>query len=72
MLRRVALVRTDVSEERRAFIIRVKRIGELGITLVVTSNRRTLRRNKNIVMGYNGSRRGRTTMLAKAISSFLH
>jgi hypothetical protein len=30
MLRRVALVRTDVSEELRATIIRVKRIGELG------------------------------------------
>jgi hypothetical protein len=40
MLRRVALVRTDVSEEISASIIRVTRIGELG-TLVVTSNRRT-------------------------------
>jgi hypothetical protein len=45
MLRRVALVRTDVSEELSAFIIRVTRIGELGTTLTVTSNRRTLRRN---------------------------
>jgi hypothetical protein len=44
MLRRVALVRTDVSEEHSASIIRVTRIGELG-TLAVTSNRRTLRRN---------------------------
>jgi hypothetical protein len=42
MLRRVALVRTDVSEELRAFFIRVTRIGELGTTLAVTSNRRTL------------------------------
>jgi hypothetical protein len=33
MLRRVALVRTDVSEERIAFIIMVTRIGELGTTL---------------------------------------
>jgi hypothetical protein len=41
MLRRVALVRTDVSEELRASIIRVTRVGELG-TLAVTSNRRTL------------------------------
>jgi hypothetical protein len=41
MLRRVALVRTDVSEERSACIIRVTRIGELGTTLAVTSNRRT-------------------------------
>jgi hypothetical protein len=45
MLRRVALVRTDVSEEHSAFIIRVPRIGELGTTLAVTSNRPTLRRN---------------------------
>jgi hypothetical protein len=39
MLRRVALVRTDVSEEPS--FIRVTRIGELGTTLAVTSNRRT-------------------------------
>jgi hypothetical protein len=42
MVRHVALVRTDVSEERGAFIIGVTRIGELGTTLVVASNRRTL------------------------------
>jgi hypothetical protein len=40
MLRLVALVRTDVSEELSAFIIRVTRIGELG-TLAVTTNRCT-------------------------------
>jgi hypothetical protein len=38
MLRRVALERTDVSEERSASFIRVTRIGELGTTLTVTSN----------------------------------
>jgi hypothetical protein len=43
-LRRVALVRTDVSEELSAFI-RATRIGELGTTLAVTGNRRTLRRS---------------------------
>jgi hypothetical protein len=43
MLRRVALVRTDVSEELRASFIRVIRIGELGTTLAVTSNQRMLR-----------------------------
>jgi hypothetical protein len=32
MLRRVALVRTDVSEELSAYIISVTRIGELGTT----------------------------------------
>jgi hypothetical protein len=41
MLRRVALVRTDVSEELSASFIRVTRIGELG-TLAVTGNRRAL------------------------------
>jgi hypothetical protein len=41
MLRSVALVRTDVSEEPSASIIRVTRIGELG-TLAVTRNRRAL------------------------------
>jgi hypothetical protein len=45
MLRHVALVRTDVSEELRASFIRVTKIGELGTKLAVTSNRRTLRRN---------------------------
>jgi hypothetical protein len=40
MLRRVALVRTDVSEELIVSFIRVSRIGELGTTLDVTSNRR--------------------------------
>jgi hypothetical protein len=42
MLRLVAFVRTDVSEELSASFIKVTRIGELGTTLVVTSNRRTL------------------------------
>jgi hypothetical protein len=42
MLHCVALVRPDVSEEPSAFFIRVTRIGELGTTLAVTSNRRTL------------------------------
>jgi hypothetical protein len=44
MLRRVALVRTDVSEQRIASIICVTRIGELGTTLAVPSSRRTQRR----------------------------
>jgi hypothetical protein len=38
MLRRVAFVRTDVSEELSASFIRMT-IGELGTTLAVTSNR---------------------------------
>jgi hypothetical protein len=37
MLRRVALVRTDVLEEPSASFIRVTRIGELGTTVAVAS-----------------------------------
>jgi hypothetical protein len=44
MLRRVALVRTDVSEEPGASFITVS-IGELGTTQATTSNRCMLRRN---------------------------
>jgi hypothetical protein len=43
MLRHVALVRTEVSEERSVSIIRVIRIGELRKMLTITSNRRMLR-----------------------------
>jgi hypothetical protein len=42
---RVALVRTDDSEERIASIIGVTKFGEVGTTLAATTNRRTLRRN---------------------------
>jgi hypothetical protein len=45
LLRRVALVRTDVSEEPGASFIRVTKIGELRTTQAATSNRRMLRRN---------------------------
>jgi hypothetical protein len=48
MLRRVVLVRTDVLEQLSASFIRVTRICELGTTLAVTSNRRTLRRNTKV------------------------
>jgi hypothetical protein len=37
MLRHVALVRTDVSQELSAPFIKVTRIGELGTTLAVTT-----------------------------------
>jgi hypothetical protein len=40
MLSREALVKTGVSDELSPFFIRVTRIGELGKTLAVTSNRR--------------------------------
>jgi hypothetical protein len=50
MLHRVALVRTDVSEELSASFIRVTGIGELGTTLAVTSNHRTLRSSETSVI----------------------
>jgi hypothetical protein len=43
LLRRVALVITDVSDEPGVSFIRVTKICELGTTLAATSNRRTLR-----------------------------
>jgi hypothetical protein len=42
MLRRAALVRTNVSEEHIVSIIRVTIISELETTLTITSNRSTL------------------------------
>jgi hypothetical protein len=45
MLRSLALVRVDVSEESNTIIIWMARIDELGTTLAVTSNRHALRRN---------------------------
>jgi hypothetical protein len=50
MLRLVALVRTDVSEEPSASFLRVTRIGELGTTLTATGNRRKLRRNMRLLL----------------------
>jgi hypothetical protein len=61
MLRRVDLVRTDVSEELSASFIMVTRIGELGTTRAVTSNRRTLRRNTKSIL----------TLMMEALSSSL-
>jgi hypothetical protein len=52
MLCHVALVRTDVSKELSASFIKVTRIGELGTTIAVTSNRCTLRRN-TLVASYS-------------------
>jgi hypothetical protein len=49
MLRLVTLVRTNVSRERSASIIRVTRICELGTTLAVTSNQLMLRRNTSVL-----------------------
>jgi hypothetical protein len=56
MLCRVVLVTSDVSEEFSASFIRVIRIGEIGTTLVVTSNRHTLRRNSKCSLGTSSQR----------------
>jgi hypothetical protein len=50
MLLRVALIKTDVSEELSASFIRVTRISELGTTLAVTSNRSTRRRVRRLLV----------------------
>jgi hypothetical protein len=50
MLCHMALVRTDVSKEHSASIIRVTRIGELGTTLAVTSNQSMLQRNNSPIL----------------------
>jgi hypothetical protein len=65
MLRRVALVRIDVSEELSASIIRVTRIGELG-TLAVTSNRRT---STVVFIGYQASRSSVVFFYGEAIQT---
>jgi hypothetical protein len=46
LLRRVALGRTDVSEEPSASFIRVTKIGELGTTQAATSNRRSCKNRR--------------------------
>jgi hypothetical protein len=50
VLHHLALVRTDVLEELSASFIRVTRIGELGTTLAVTSNRRMLRSMRQLLV----------------------
>jgi hypothetical protein len=62
----VALIRTDVSEELSAFFIRVTRIGELGTTLDVTSNRRTLLVTASVVP----SSPILVTLMKEALNSF--
>jgi hypothetical protein len=62
LLRRVALVRTDISEELSASFIKVTRISELGTTLALTSNGRTMRRNTK----YEALSSSETSVLATA------
>jgi hypothetical protein len=65
MLCHVALIRTDVSEEPKASIIRVTRIGELG-TLAITSNRHMLRRNTKYTLMMEALGSSETSVLTRA------
>jgi hypothetical protein len=49
-------VRTEVSEESVASIIKVIRIGDLGTTLAITSNRSTPQRNIEYVVSISQQR----------------
>jgi hypothetical protein len=63
MLLRVALVRTDVSEELSASFIRVTKIGELGTTLAVTSNSvRRLLVTASVVLSFLQASHGVTSL----------
>jgi hypothetical protein len=66
MLHRVALVRTDVSEELSASFIRVTKIGELGTPLAVTSIRRTLRRNTLVTLMKEALSSSETSVLTRS------
>jgi hypothetical protein len=65
MLRRVALIRTGISEELSTTFIRVTRIRELGTTLPVTSIRRRLLVTANVIP----SSPILVTMMKEALSS---
>jgi hypothetical protein len=72
MLRRVALVRTDVSEEHSAFIIRVTRIGELGTlaTLATDARFEEIRTVRRLLVKANVSSSPiLVTLMMEAISS---
>jgi hypothetical protein len=50
MLRRLVLLRADISDECTASIIRVKRNGELGTALAVTNKKAEYRWYRQAVM----------------------
>jgi hypothetical protein len=66
MLRRMALVRNDVSKGCVDSIIGVRRIGEVG-TLEVASNWSTLRRNTNYMEKINATDLRTRTSVASCI-----
>jgi hypothetical protein len=59
MLRRAPLERNDISEERSASVIKVTRIGELGIKLAASNNRRVfsniLERQEQVKVRFTGN-----------------
>jgi hypothetical protein len=62
MLQHVALVRTDVLKKRITSIIRMTRIGELGTTLAVISNKHATKKyhvRKEASMGYKSKGGGK-------------
>jgi hypothetical protein len=65
MLCRVALVKSDVSEELSTSIIRVTRIVELGTTLAISSNRCML-----VMANVVPSSLILVTLMMEALSSF--
>jgi hypothetical protein len=65
----MTLVRTDVSEERSVSITRVTRIGELGTTLTINSNRSTLQRNTFLVTANVTRSMILSTLMIEAICS---
>jgi hypothetical protein len=52
-LRRVAIVRTDVSEELSASFLRVTRLGEIGTSLTITTNRIGISSQRAVVVSYS-------------------
>jgi hypothetical protein len=66
MLRCVAPIRTDVSENLSAYIISVTIIGELGTTLAVTSNRRMLHIVFLVILMMGAPRSYETSVLTSA------
>jgi hypothetical protein len=71
MLRLVALVRTDVSEERSASIIRVTGIGELGTLLSAETIKKAASKSTNFVktLRYGTFRKSLNWILAQLNNS---
>jgi hypothetical protein len=71
LLRRVAIVRSDISEEPGTSFIRVTKIGELGTTQAATSNRRTLQRSISSQHN-NGVTTQKTPFFKTLLADFQH